>query len=705
MAHSKRLKSSILAACATAALGFAWYGTMGERPIALDQITVTDFAALPAARTEKNADWRNVRTMAEGVNRIALGAIPDGGALRLSFVPRRALESPAEATVYADGAPVMSLSTDSPREWTERRIDLAAYAGKACDVVFNSPVMLQIAACELVPVESKRPNVLVFLVDTLRADHLGTYGYARDTSPHMDALAAEGVRFDFAFSSSSWTRPAVASLLTSVYPTVHGVHDRVDVLPPHLPTVASYFTDAGYVSQGFMSNPNCLPTWGFGGDFTRYVDIASFVMNPDKDADVADAAIAAIKDLAGRPWFLYVHAIGPHAPYEPPAPYGDRFRGDRLDLEEKDREQADVIARYDGEIAFTDLQFGRIVEALREQGLYDDTLIVITSDHGDQFGEHGRRGHGISLHDEEIHVPFIVKMPAGEQAGSAIADVAELLDIAPTVLDIAGLAVPERFQGRSLAGRIREGAPQEHIVHSSLLLGTNEIYAARSDRLKFINDVVANRMEWFDLLNDPGERNVLAAAPETGDALLQFAARVAASAGDGLHILVTGSLNEPRTITGRIEGARLGEPTIQYAANNGVVESHDDAVTFEVVTSPGPNSPFDLVEWHEVGAEQNNAQLRIAAPADEDLILTIEIDGVPAPESMVFLGPQKRPQALNEARIRPSDIAATSPEIFSPTLLPRQHAVYIWYVPSPEAVTDEELDPAMAEALRALGYI
>lgn len=663
------------------------------------------YRSLPAGRAEKNADWREIRTLPEGVHRIALGAIPEDGALRLAYVPRRTAEKPAQAKVYAGGRLVSTLETASPLEWTGARIDLGAYAGADCDVVFESGAMIQIADCELVPEAAQRPNVLVILIDTLRADHLGAYGYARDTSPNIDALAAEGVRFDATMSSSSWTRPAVASLMTSAHPAAHGVNDRVDVLPPHIPTVAAAFSEAGYATQGFISNPNCLPMWGFGGDFTRYVDVASYTLNPAKDEEVADAAIAAIENLAGRPWFLYVHTIGPHGPYEPPAPYDDRFRGDAVALAETDREHAEMIAQYDGEIAFTDLQVGRIVQTLRDRGLYDDTMIVITADHGEQFWEHGRRGHGVSLYDEEIRIPFIVKMPAGEQAGTVVPDVTQILDIAPTALDVAGIPIPERFQGESLAGRIRNGAEMDRIAHSSLLLELNEAYATRSGGLKFINDIVANRIEWFDLAQDPGESSVLAAAPEAGNALIQFASRVAASGGDGLHILVTGSLNEPRTITGRIQGSRLGQPRLQYAANNGVVETHEDAVTFSITTSPGPDTPFDLIEWHESGAEQNNAQLRIAAPADEDLVLTIEIDGVPAPDSMVFLGPEKRPGVLNEAKIRPGDIAAPTPESFSPTMLPRQHAVYVWYVPGPGAVTDDELDPAMAEALRALGYI
>ncbi len=655
---------------------------------------------------EWEGDWREARIVPAGSHTIDLGAIPAGGALRIGTAPRQLFQRAPHVFVLAGDVVVTKFDVREPKTWTDYRVALAAYGGDGapCRVVIVSDVDVYVSHCELVPIASGQPNVVLFLVDTMRRDHLGCYGYARDTSPNMDGLAGDGVRLNGMISQSSWTRPAVASLLTSTYPSVHRANDRADILRQDLPTVAEAFRDAGYVTEGFMSNPSCLPAWGFGRGFGRYLDIDSYTVNPGKDADVVDAVLAALDDVAGRPWFFYVHAIGPHDPYDPPAPYDRMFTTDTASLSQEEANHANARDRYDGEIAFTDAQIGRLIAALRAKGMYDNTWFVVLSDHGEEFWEHGGEGHGTTLYDELIRIPCIVKPPHPGESGVVVDGVCEIVDVAPTLIDRTGLTIPPTFQGHSLAGFLSGGTLPAHLAYSSLYLEKHSQYGARSDGLKYINNIAAGSESWYDLAADPGEHAALAAMPSEGAALVQYASRIAASGNAGLHILVTGSLLEEHTIEGTIAGKGMGDISLRYLANNGEVHRTDDGVTFRITTSVGQGAGIGLAEWHEIGAEQNHANVHVEAKPDEPLRITVNLDGAPAPESAVFVGPAMTPRALQDTVLEPVELVAGS-EQFDPVALPRRLAVYVWYVPGPETVADEDLDPGMRDALKALGYL
>ena len=670
----------------------------------LDTAPPLDLSTTPFESVQYDDTWRESQAVPAGRWAIAPGKVPEGGALRITFSPCEPSTPAPQAHVLCNGELVDRIACDSSTVWTQRRIDLAGHAGAECRVVLDCPAKMWLASCELTQTPSPLPNILIVLIDTLRPDHLGCYGYARNTSPHIDALAAEGVRLTKVISQSSWTRPAVASLFTSTYPSVHGAVDRADILPDEMTTLPEIFLNAGYETAGFMTNLNCLPMWGFGSGFQTFADIDANTVSPHKDQKAADAVIEALRATVRQPWFYYVHFFGPHTPYNPPAPFNTRFLSPGSQGEGAEAENARQVALYDGAIAFTDEQFGRIVTALKERGMYEDTLIVLMADHGEALGDHGGWGHGTTLYDEQIRIPCVVKLPRRQMSSGVRDGIAELIDVGPTVLDYAGIPAPEAFQGRSLRDMLNGGPAQERPAFSSLLLADNDLYAARDPRWKYVFDVAAQRGAWFDTWADPGEIHGLKQGPIRVAPLAHYAARVASTRREGLHILVTGNLHESRTIAGTLSGPGMGAFQLRYTARNGDARMDGDRFAFRVTTSPGENAPTALPQWYEEIGEVSNAHLVIQVEPASVLTATLTLDGKPIPAEVVRLGAQRRNATLDSTPLRVGELEADS-EAFYPSVLPSALAVYIWYVPPVDTVPDEALDPDMAEAMKALGYL
>lgn len=431
----------------------------------------------------------------------------------------------------------------------------------AAPVVFVSLSLALLAGCNgdppiglNGPSVPNRPNVLLVSIDTLRADHVGCYGYGRKTTPFLDALAAESTRFARAFTPSSWTVPAHMSLFTSLSPHRHGVEGMRQRLPSRVRTLAQAFQAADYQTAAFLGWYFLSSRYGFGRGFDSYVEL-----EPDEtklgDAPRAESVItAALEWLEARdrdlPFFVFVHLFDPHLHYEPPAPYDSLFtkgavkpgagnrsslvpyiKGLRAVTRSIPPEQlVDVIALYDGEIRYTDAQLGRLLSWLKERGLFEDTNILVTSDHGEEFSDHGSmEGHQWTLYDEVLHVPMVLRV-AGQAEGVVVEELVDLLDVAPTLLASAGLEPDPEFEGRSLLGRA-EGAPSDDdALVFSRIERFNKKRAVRSARYKLIHtlDTERNRFgvsirpgfELYDLQSDPGEQvNVIAERPEVARVL------------------------------------------------------------------------------------------------------------------------------------------------------------------------------------------
>jgi len=374
------------------------------------------------------------------------------------------------------------------------------------------------------------PGVVLISIDTLRRDHVSAYGYPRQTTPRLDALARDGVLCEDAVSTSSWTLPSHLSMLTSTYPGEHGGVDAEHTFNHRVPTLAALMHKAGYATRAVTSHLYVSAAYGLNDGFEQL----DFRYDRKAD-DVSERAMRVLDEVGDRPFFLFLHFYDPHSNYTPPPSTRDLFpssyqappgagnwkRFDDLTPQTIPPGYLDyLLALYDGEIRFVDDQVGRILDHLRERGLDRNTLVVVTADHGEEFLDHGRWGHEKTLYEELVRIPLIVHGPrVGQRRETAQAS---LVDVAPTILDWAGVPVPPEAQGRSLLRplprRLAYGETQHtKQEHHKLFL------RAGQDQWKLVVWVDRKehkllREEWYDLAADPGERREVARPPDA-DAL------------------------------------------------------------------------------------------------------------------------------------------------------------------------------------------
>ncbi|MCK4305772.1 MAG: sulfatase [Candidatus Eisenbacteria sp.] len=289
----------------------------------------------------------------------------------------------------------------------------------------------------------KRWNLLLLTVDTLRADHLGCYGYPRETSPAIDALAQTGVRFDHALCQRPKTSPSFATILTGTYPARHGIHRCMQLLKGSNLTLAEILANAGWRTAAVVTNGNLYPEFGFDQGFETYT------YGHKGAGEGTDLALAWLKEHGSskQPWFLWIHHTDPHTPYNPPHPYDSFFKHGEHPQSRHER----AIDLYDGEIRYTDDQLRRVLEWLEIEGPLERTLVIFTADHGESLGEHGYfYEHGLHPYEPSGRVPLIFwafgVIPAGEVSPAVVG----LVDLVPTVLDALGVAAPTALQGRSI---------------------------------------------------------------------------------------------------------------------------------------------------------------------------------------------------------------------------------------------------------------
>lgn len=373
-------------------------------------------------------------------------------------------------------------------------------------------------------------NVLLLTIDTLRADHLSCYGYPRRTSPAIDRLAERGVVFDRAFTYWPKTRGSFAAMFTSLYASQHGLTVRARDLPDFNQTLAETFLEHGYRTAAAVDNGNLDRALGFAQGFDHYQEVWH-----DAETEIARTEVLtrfAMEFLARedeeRPFFLWIHYVNPHTPYDPPEELLERFRGDgvvargprletvvgfhggvnrHLAVPGEDH-LGDYVDRYDGEIAFVDEHIGRILNALSESAHADTTLVALTSDHGESLGEHDYYfDHGHDLFNPSLQVPLIVSFPGILPAGERVAQMVSTLDLLPTLLDLTQLSVPRGIQGKSVLPLVRRTKTE---LHERVYFQNDQHQLAMSDgRYKLISYPPAEdqpgHYELYDLLRDPGE--------------------------------------------------------------------------------------------------------------------------------------------------------------------------------------------------------
>lgn len=359
-------------------------------------------------------------------------------------------------------------------------------------------------------------SVLLISVDTLRADRLGSYGYAAARTPHIDALAARGLRFSQATTVVPLTLPAHTSLMTATFPPFHGVRDNGGFyVDDAQTTLAEVLHAQGYRTGGFVGAFVLDRRWGIAQGFDHYVDdfdLSRFDMTAGLDAaqrpgrEVVDAALAWLAQPDPAPFFAWVHLYDPHSPYAPPEPHRSQF-------------PATLQGAYDGEVAEADTQIGRLVSALRDSGRLDSTLVVVVSDHGEALGEHGEQQHGFFIYDAVTQVPLIMAGPGIE--ARVVPEQVRIVDVMPTVLDALHLTGPSAMQGQSLLPLMR-GDSLNLLAYSETYYpryhyGWSELTSIRDGQYKFI---AAPRRELYDVTADPHETQDLSAAqPQRADAM------------------------------------------------------------------------------------------------------------------------------------------------------------------------------------------
>jgi arylsulfatase A-like enzyme/predicted negative regulator of RcsB-dependent stress response len=353
------------------------------------------------------------------------------------------------------------------------------------------------------PSPAGKPSIVLVSIDTTRADHLGCYGAREAATPNIDRWAAEGVVFERARSSVPVTLPAHASLLTGRWPFRHGVRDNgVYRLPDDVPALAALLAADGYATAAAVGAAVLDRQYGLARGFSRYDDGMSSRRDDLSIAErpagaVTDAALAAARALR-PPFFLFVHYYDPHAAYAPPAPFDERFRA----------------RPYDGEIAYVDEQLGRLRRELEALGLLRDAVVVVTSDHGEGLGEHGEATHGVFLYDSTLHVPLIVAAPGRLIAGRRVTSPVALVDVMPTLLELAGAVAPPGLDGRSLVAAAGGAALDARPMPLESEFGFNSygwapLAGLTDGALKWID---APEAELYDLGQDAREeRNVIEA--------------------------------------------------------------------------------------------------------------------------------------------------------------------------------------------------
>ena len=461
---------------------------------------------------------------------------------------------------------------EGDRGWQPVSIDLSPFAEQRVSLILstkagNNPSndwaawsQPRLVSEKMVPVgREDHPNVILISIDTLRADHLSAYGYGQPTSSHLDQLSQEGVLFEQAYCQAVITTPSHATMLSSLYPRTHGLYyNDGDQLAPEVRTLAEILKEHGYSTAAAVGVKFLLPQFsGFGQGFDTFFPFpeAADLKAQRPAEEVTTLAKSWIEEHYREKFFLFVHYYDPHTPYLPSDPYAALFyEGDPYDPSNHSLDAVDIdqrhdagladgvtdpaypIALYDGEIAYTDDQIGELLDLLELLELDDSTMVIVVSDHGESFGEHGIYYDHWTLYDETLRVPLIMRYPGYLPAGQRIPSLVEAgTDILPTVLELLGLPPLPEAEGRSLVPLIDGREEPRSVIFGEMREAL--AVAIRTERYKFIlhrasssssifgqNPMVKGKRELYDLQHDPGElQNLSIGGDASSDLSEQFA--------------------------------------------------------------------------------------------------------------------------------------------------------------------------------------
>lgn len=527
---------------ATALAGCGSPPASGPAPVPAGAATVAEASAvtvpLPASapvpldsleqqRVQLEHSQRDARLLPAGITRLDFAVDGDAAGLRFSLLPAEGAR--IDATVYQNNLGTAVAPVTDAAAWAQRTIPVTK--GAQASLVLKSDKPFHLASCAVVPSAPQKPDVLVYLIDTVRQDHLSAYHYPLKTTPNIEDFARDATTFRNLTPMSSWTRPSVASLLTGTMDYTHHVFGAEDRLRAGLPSLAKALEQDGRQTCALITNPAVSSSFGIGASFQWEHDLwqLDFIPGWEEDQHAVDRALDFIADAHGQPFFLYLHVMAPHREYNAKEEYADLFMPDKfVGTASQVRIQKD-LALYDAEIRYSDDQFARVIAALKDAGRYDNALIVLLSDHGEQFMEHGHMAHSHSLHREEVTVPCFIKLPRNWRVETPIRYTVQMADIAPTILDALGLKPAPGMEGRSLMPLIDQSGvfpPQPGFAR--LRFDDRHFYMAQTEYLKYIHDVILGESTWYNLQDDPDEQFPLRQPPDGGAELKAFADAIAA---------------------------------------------------------------------------------------------------------------------------------------------------------------------------------
>ncbi len=377
-------------------------------------------------------------------------------------------------------------------------------------------------------------NVLVTLIDAAAAGHLASYGYERETTPFLDELAAESVRFADVTASAPYTLASVASLFTGEHSDVHRVLEAGDALPPGLPLLAERFARAGYATHAVSTNAHVHGRFGFDRGFETFVHVwpqlaagAPHAVPPE----ALEALRAFLAASRAAPFFAYWHVMPPHAPYAPPPPHAEAFAAHVRDLSvgsiphltplargayvpSADERRA-IVDLYDSSLHYVDSVLRDVRGWLESEDLLDETIWIVTSDHGEAFGEHGVYQHAGTVYEEMVRVPLLIRLPGAHLGGTTIAAPAALVDLVPTLVELCDLGAPATLSGVSLVPALAGEQLTRRMPIVTRTAGPGPLTAIRLGDLKLIHGAQTGGLALYDLAADPHERRNLRASRQT----------------------------------------------------------------------------------------------------------------------------------------------------------------------------------------------
>ncbi|MBW2315486.1 MAG: sulfatase [Deltaproteobacteria bacterium] len=628
------------------------------------------------------------------------------GRLRFGFAPGAgaAPDSGIRVTVAGESSE-HAVGASASWQTADPKLDVAA--GDTIEFATLGPgsVWLADPIVETPRAESTAPLVVVILIDTLRADHTSLDGYALPTSPHLDALAADGVGFLRAYAPAPWTRPSVASLLTSLDPESHRTVRRKDRLASELLTWPEVARAAGYQTVGVSTNPNILHTWGFAQGFARFIDLGArewLKKGSESDARAVFAQALATLDSEPLPLFLYLHVLDPHHPYTPPLEsvrkvypgFRPREPGQAIAPNAPEAVVRAAVRRYDGEIRHADEALGEFLGELRTRGLYDAAAIVVTGDHGEEFRERGGQYHGHTLYEEQIHVPLVMKHPYQAPAAAPIEHLVSIMDELPTLAEAAGWPLPPEIEGRSLLSTIGGGGPiRDALTASTRLDGAHADALITADR-KLIRTLAPDAStRVFDLVGDPGEQAPWY-DPELQSRLERTLDHRMATRRTGWHLRVCGG-RTTQTVAFAVSGAE-GDPRAPSLEPDDSITRVDGALEVRVRAGARKEQRgWEATRAMELVADEDEIVLSGAA-----LTLTPRTGSAPV---RFVLGDVERP--FDTATALAPDAARRASREAPACELSDAASLLVWYVPEPADTTVVEPDADLRERLQELGYM